>query len=195
MKRWQLFLGILFLTLSFAGSASANNVKIALTATFPNSATEIRPGVIQYKTSKVRITQKDVLEQLQTVYGSFPDGASLYCAIDGTFRILDANGTDSLHTVPSGVLGLAISSGWIRNGITDSNPGGKTKIKNLSDGMFTMNIDASNFFALAGLFDVSYSENAIFTSYLYNLLVLGHGKFDGEVCILSGKVQIKIRSI
>lgn len=56
-----------------------------------------------------------------------------------------------------------------------------------------MNIDAFNSFALTGLFDASYSENAIFTSYLYNLLVLGHGEFDGGACILSGKVQIKVR--
>lgn len=194
MRGWKFFFGAILVSLLFVGPASANNVTIALTATFQGSVDGVAPGVVKYATRKVRITQKDVLALLGTVYPLPTEGASLYYAIDGSFYILNAEGNAFLYTVSPSVLTITLITPWIRNGVTDSNPGGAmTKIRNFSDGNFTMNIDGNNSFALAGLFDLNYAETPISANYLYKLTVLGHGEFDGGICTLSGKAQIKIR--
>lgn len=193
-KLFSLALSILLVTLGFVSTASANNVKIALTATFQDSV--VPSGTItEYVARKVRITQKDVVARLGLVYPLPPEGGILYFSLGGSFYILNAEGTDILHSVDPGVLALAWISPWIRHGNMDTTPGSTYRTRNVTDGTLEMNVDAANFFALVGFIDADALTKGTGLDYRFKISMAGHGELDGDICILTGKIQIRIKTI
>ena len=193
MKRTlQLFLGIFFLfslTLGLAGAASANNVNIAFTATCQESEMEIRTNVWEFKTRKVKITQKDVLVLLGMIY-SLPSGSPVSLAYGGSFRILDEDGA-TLHNVDAGDLTLTPSGDQVVSGIQDYTLGGKDKYKQVRPSSLILEIDSEHHFSLPGQQDVSYSDAGFGpTKILYNLILIGGGGLAGDACNISGKMKI-----
>lgn len=188
-KRFQIFVSVFLVILGLNTTANAASVSIALTATIQESDTEPNPGVHQYVSKKIRITQKDILDRLSLHY-TIPDGGQL--AHSGGFQILDANGVFSAE-VSSTHLQLINGDFAVRNGLRDTNPGKPDKYKQSSSIVFQMDINIANFFDLTGIDEINFVVNgSSFGTATHKMTFLGTGNFDGKPCTLSGKLTLRV---
>ncbi len=90
-------------------------------------------------------------------------------------------------------LTLTPSGNQVVSGIQDFNLGGKDKYKRTRPSSLVLDINSEHHFSLSDQQDVSYSDAGFGpTKVLYNLILIGGGVLDGDVCNISGKMKIKM---
>lgn len=195
-RRLQLLLGIFLLTLGLASPASANNVKIALTATLQEPTVPIpSTGATQWPVSKLRITEKDILAllALDPLYTPLPDGANLSYVFLTGFVIRKEDGGIQF-AVDSSNLSLGSLERMVERGVWGPViTANKTTI--LDYVLFEMSIDASNAFELNGFSEDKLSQTTPSTlSHNVKLTLMGRGKLSNKKCAISGTIKIKYTS-
>lgn len=191
-RRLFIWLVVLFCTFGAQTSASANNVKVTLTAKIQETVTLPSAGVTQYTALTLRITQKDLLMLLSYAGYSLPAKPVLAHHL-GAFQILDGNGA-LVHTVSSSHLLLDLSIGpSVNHGVSDQNPGGADKYTDIREGTFTLNADSGNYFSLNAMFDSKVSDNGMGTLViLRSVTCLGAGELGNAPAMITGKVKYKL---
>lgn len=191
--RTQLLLGFGALCALLALSApaqAANSARFTLTAIVEGATVEDPTGIFKTPLTKVKITNKELLEQLETVYpAALTPGAVLSVNDAGEFVINDENGA-LLQAISDTVLDAQFSA-FYRKGVADDN----TNIaifKNIwAPVSVLLNIDANNDFEIYGGMKGSlFAEGStVRSSYLIQLA--GEGTLDGADCYIEGKLALK----
>lgn len=191
-KRFFLGFGLFIFMFGVSDAASANNIKITLTAKVQEDVTVPSAGVMQYTAITLRITQKDLLTLLSYAGYTLPAKPVLAYHI-GSFQILDGNGT-LVHSVSSTHLAIDLSIGpSVDHGISDQNPGGADKYTDVRAGTFALNADSGNYFSLDGIFESKTSDNGMGTiAILRSATCLGTGELGNAPAMITGKIKYKL---
>lgn len=195
MKRVQLFLAILLLTLGIQTTASANNVTVALTALVQTSSTNPNPGIYAYTSTKVRITTKEILAWLASIGYIVEDKTTLtyyYSTFhsDGFYLRTERVAMVIIEPINASTLELFHSIPQVRNGNIDEN----TEIEKYTEQVpveFGIDIDPGTYFLLRGLADTNQKRNGTSESSSINIKLMGSGAIPGGNCTISGKMRIR----
>lgn len=185
-KRIRVWLVVLGVVLGVSTVASAQGLSMAFTVTVQESITEVSPNVYEYKTTTIRVTQKDVLARLAAYY-AFPAGSILDC--NGDFEILGPTGA-LLHTVNTGYLNV-VAYGSVLRGRSDTNPGGRGNVKYSTPAEFDIHIGAM-LFGLRGALLETLAHNATSTTDSFSYTLQGGGTLDGKDAFVTGKMKFKV---
>lgn len=166
--------------------ASAQGLSMAFTVLVQESITQVSPNVYEYKTTTLRVTQKDVLARL-AAYCSFSAGSILDC--NGDFEILGPTGA-LLHTVNTSYLD-AVGHTSVLRGRADGNPGGRVNVKYSTPAEFDIHIGAM-LFDLRGAFFETLAHNAVGTTNSFSYTLQGGGTLDGKDAFATGKMKFKV---
>lgn len=189
-RQFVLGFGTLVVLLIVSASAqAANSTRFALTATLQGATVEKPTGVLTTKTTKVKITNKEMLQVLGIVYpAALTQGAVLTANPSSQFLILNTQGV-LLQTVDSSVLSLA-GLPPVRQGIDNQNTG-KFTLKNVwQTYQLTLNADANHAFQLNGAAhgNASYVEG-IPAKIVAQAFWAGSGKLEGLNSYVEGTVH------
>lgn len=181
---------LLALTLGDVASA-AGSAKFMLTLTRQGAADEIRPGVFLTPTTQFKLTNKEMLILLSSVYpvASTP-GAVLGFTNTGDFQILDQDGV-LLQTVSGAVLDAVPIVPPVRSGTNDTNTGIE-KWKSWSVVTVGMAIDPNHEFTLKGNITATATTTTLSSKGNYTLTVFGPGTHAGLDSFVAGKILIKL---
>lgn len=184
-KQISIWLAVLGVLLGVSAAAQAQGLNIALTVLVQVPVT-IENNVYDYKTTTIRVTQKDVLERLAEYY-SFPAGSILEC--NGDFQIIGPTGV-VLHTVSSTYLNFVAYSSVMR-GRNDNNPGGRVNVKYFTPADVDIHI-GTMVFDLHGLSQSTYVVTPTGGTESYSYTLQGGGSLEANACTVTGKIKFKI---
>lgn len=174
------------LALGVSTGASAQGLSMAFTVLVQESSAQVSPNVCEYKTTTLRVTQKDVLGRL-AAYCSFPAGSIFDC--NGDFDIFGPTGA-LLHTVNTGYLN-AVGYTSVLRGRSDINPGGRGNVKCSTPTEFDIHI-GTMLFGLRGALLETLAHNATSTTDSFSYTLQGGGTLDGKDAFVTGKMKFKV---
>lgn len=186
MKRFLFLLGIFGMTLLCVDAAKAGPVSVTLTAKF-DTTTETSPDVMQFVTTTIRITQKDLVTLFHTLHGFPLDGAKLDFKYGVGFAVVDSDGA-TLHSIDSGEMAFVAIGPMARSG-TYGQP--KSSRRSEQNAQFEF-VTPTRTFTLTGITRQSISTVFLdLSAFSFDFTGTGYGVLDGKGCVVAGRIKAK----